>query len=156
MNKISTILLALLLFVGVSAQAAQVLRLTDGSGQQTDFSLAGTTVFTVGAEELTVTNGTTMLSYSRDSYLKFEIIDDATAISAVTAGKGNVSFSLSGSTLSAEGLTSGETLSVYTVDGKRVASARANANGQATVSVNQKGQLLVVKAASRSFKFINK
>lgn len=56
------------------------------------------------------------------------------------------------------GLTDGETVSVYTLDGKQVASAKAMANGNATVAipVGETGAVYVVKTARLSFKIRTK
>lgn len=152
MKKIRILLLLSLLLVGTMAEAAKVLRLTDGDGKQTLLSLAGKPVLTIGADELTVTDGTTTLSYGRDSHLTFEFIDETTAVERVETSA--VRFNVNGQQLSASGLKPGESLNVYTTDGKRVASARANSQGQASVSLSQRGQILVVKAAQRSFKLV--
>lgn len=65
-------------------------------------------------------------------------------------------FSVKNGLLSVAGLQAGETLLVFAADGRKFAQAKADANGQASVSLRQALGTVVVKAGHVSFKLMVK
>lgn len=56
-----------------------------------------------------------------------------------------------------QGLAPGETVTVYTMDGKLVARAKADANGTAQIAMQQLSQgVFILKTSSKSIKLINR
>lgn len=79
---------------------------------------------------------------------------DATAIRNVLLDS-NVAFKMTGNHgMEISGLTGGEKIGVYTLDGRKVASVKASASGNATVVIpgSESGAIYVVKTGSLSFK----
>ena len=75
-----------------------------------------------------------------------------TSVTEAPTVKNKPAFSLKNGILSVSGLKAGEPLMVFTVDGKTVAQAKADANGQASTALRQMPGTVIVKAGRVSFK----
>lgn len=75
-----------------------------------------------------------------------------TSVTEAPTVKNKPAFSMENGILSVSGLKAGEPLMVFTVDGKTVAQGRADANGQASASLQQMPGTVIVKAGQVSFK----
>lgn len=66
-----------------------------------------------------------------------------------------ISFTINGNEIVANGLNKGEKMQLYTVDGKQVASTTTNADGAASVDISSLGRgAYVVKAGKKSYKIL--
>lgn len=140
----------------LALQAANYLTVTDSKGQKVSFALTEKPTVTFTAENLVLTAGAQTVEYPLTEYRSFELTDDSTTgIEKTVSPTGNPVFTF-GDNLHAEGLPAGSRLSVYTINGQLVGNAVVNSNGSADIPLNNINGALVVKSATKSFKFIKK
>lgn len=141
----------------LTMQAANFLTVTDSKGGKVSFALTAKPVITFTAENLVLTAGDQTVEYPLTDYRSFTLTDtdNTTGIENTVAPTGNPVFSF-GDNLHAEGLPAGSRVAVYTVSGQLVGNAVASSNGSADVNLSNASGVLVVKTATKSFKFIKK
>lgn len=138
-------------------QAASYVKITGQTGQSVVFALSERPKATLTATSLVVTTANDTIYYPLSEYRKFELTDEATAISQPRGNDGtDIVVHLSGSTLQMEGLEAGSPVAAYTTGGALAASAKASANGSATLSLSRQKGIIIVKTNGRTFKFISK
>lgn len=148
--------LALTIFA-TAAQAASYVKITGQTGQSITFALSERPKATLTATSLMVTTANDTIYYPLSEYRKFELADEATAISNPQDNNGsNIVAQLNSGTLQMEGLKPGSAVAAYTVGGARAASAKASANGSATLSLSGQKGIIIVETNGRTFKFISK
>lgn len=152
---ISLSALAMTLFATV-AQAASYVKITGQTGQSVTFALSERPKATITATSLMVTTTTDTIYYPLSEYRKFELADETTAISKPQSNGTDIVVILNNGTLQMEGLEPGSTVAAYTVGGATATSAKASANGSATLSLSGQKGIIIVKANGRTFKFISK
>lgn len=93
--------------------------------------------------------------YSLDRYLKMTIGEGTPATGIKTTDdEPSTMFTVTGSTITAKGCTS---LALYTVDGKQLASTKADADGTATLSISQlTAGIYIININDKSFKIIKR
>ena len=118
---------------------AVVLKLA--SGEIVSFSFDECTKITYSGNDMVITTGETSVSYSMDE-LKWTFEEvQATAIQETQTAK--TQFSIAGANVNATGLNAGQVVNVFSVNGTKVATAKADAEGNATVSLPSKGAYIV-------------
>lgn len=152
--------LAVMLVVSAFAltlQAANYLTVTDSKGEKVSFALSVKPTITFTAENLVLTAGDQTIEYPLTEYRSFTFTDNdaTTGIEKTVAPAGHPVFTF-GDNLHAEGLPVGSRLSVYTVSGQLVGNAVVSSNGAADISLSNINGVLLVKSATKSFKFIKK
>lgn len=148
--------LAMTLFA-TRVQAASYVKITGQTGQSVVFALSERPKATLTATSLVVTTANDTIYYPLSEYRKFELTDETTAISQPRGNDGtDIVVHLSGSTLQMEGLEAGSPVAAYTTGGALAASAKASANGSATLSLSGRKGIIIVKTNGRTFKFISK
>lgn len=137
--------------------AASYVTVTDSQGGKVSFALASKPTVTFTADSMVITASEQTVQYPLTEYRSFTFTDEdvTTSIQKAQALEGHPVFTL-GDDVHAEGLPAGSRLSVYTVSGQLVGSVTVSGNGSATVPLNNLNGVLVVKSATKSFKFIKK
>lgn len=124
--------------------------LTQKDGQTVGFAFAQEPKMSFTATDVVIQAGDQSVGYAMDG-LKITFGDvSATAVKSIE--KADVKFAFSKTGMQAAGLQAGETVSVYTLNGTRVATAKVGADGKVSVNLPQKG-VYVVKAGRVSYKF---
>lgn len=128
---------------------ALVLHLT--SGNQVTCLLDEKPVVTFKSDELVITTHMNVVSYQASDVAKFTYIyADPTDISSVRIGS---AFSFNGKTLQVSNLTPSSQVSVYTVDGILVTSAKTDNHGSVSLTLpKQSGAVYIVKTSVANFK----
>lgn len=135
------------------------------SGQKVSFAFGEQPVVRTGSDAVSVSvGGTERVSYpySDVARIVFEDVESTPAGITLPQASGtdalHTVFTLSGNTLQASGLTSGERLSVYTLSGTLATSLSAGADGTATLHLAPlaKGTYVVRTQGGVSYKFINR
>ena len=123
------------------AMAETYLVLTQASGVVSRFALTDSPVVTFADGCLVVTCGETTLTTSMTG-LRSSFEDVSTAISSPTAGKATggdaPTFSFAHSAF--EGLKAGDTVDIYTLDGRKAGSAKADGEGRAAIDLTPLGR----------------
>lgn len=116
----------------------------------TAFNLAEKPIVTFVGEDVQLVSGEVTVLYSLDGYLKMTIEEKATDIQPTT----NNTFRITDSQVTVNGC---KQLALYTLDGKCLQTAKANASGVATLSIASlnKGVYLVT-TESKTFKISKK
>ena len=111
------------------------------SGEIVSFSFDECTKITYSGNDMVITTGETSVSYSMDELkCTFEEVQ-ATAIQETQTAK--TQFSIAGANVNATGLNAGQVVNVFSVNGTKVATVKADAEGNATVSLPSKGAYIV-------------
>ena len=127
-----------------SAQIVQYLVLTQAGGEVGRFALADTPVITFADGNLVVTCGEATLTVNMEG-LKSSFEDVSTAITAP---------SFAHSTF--EGLKAGDTVTIYTLDGKKIGTAQADGEGRAGVDLSPYGRgIYILRTPRMSIKIKN-
>ena len=128
---------------------ALVLHLT--SGNQVTCMLDEKPMVTFKSDELVITTHMNVVSYQASDVMKFTYTyADPTNISSVRTSS---TFSFNGKVLLVSNLAPSSQVSVYTVDGILVASAKTGKNGSAALTLpEQSGAVYVVKTSVANFK----
>ena len=153
--KFYLMLLVMLMATSVKAENVQYLVLNSG-GEETVIALADEPVMTIEESILKVTvAGEEKLSADLSQGLSYKFLaEDPTAIQEVL-NKETSRLEL-GHVYIAHA-KAGETVRVFTVDGKLVASQRINGEGTADIDLTTLGKgLYIVKSAKTSIKVMNK
>jgi hypothetical protein len=157
MKKLKFYLMLLVMLMATSAKADNVKYLVlNSGGEETVIALADEPVMTIEESILKVTvAGEEKLSADLSQGLSYKFLaEDPTAIQEVL-NKETSRLEL-GHVYIAHA-KSGETVRVFTVDGKLVASQRINGEGTADIDLTTLGKgLYIVKSAKTSIKVMNK
>lgn len=157
MKKLKFYLMLLVMLMATSAKADNVKYLVlNSGGEETVIALADEPVMTIEESILKVTvAGEEKLSADLSQGLSYKFLaEDPTAIQEVL-NKETLRLEL-GHVYIAHA-KAGETVRVFTVDGKLVASQRINGEGTADIDLTTLGKgLYIVKSAKTSIKVMNK
>ena len=157
MKKLKFYLMLLVMLMATSAKADSVKYLVlNSGGEETVIALADEPVMTIEESILKVTvAGEEKLSADLSQGLSYKFLaEDPTAIQEVL-NKETLRLEL-GHVYIAHA-KAGETVRVFTVDGKLVASQRINSEGTADIDLTALGKgLYIVKSAKTSIKVMNK
>lgn len=133
------------------------------NGQKVSFAFEQKPVVAVGATEMSISlAGVPMVSYAYADVQRVYLSDEdlTTAVKPVISDKSQAKavFSWIGGTLSVNGLSASEQVSVYALDGKLVWSAKAQADGtlQLPLPALHQGNYIVRTQGGISYKLYNK
>lgn len=151
--------LVLLLAVFASFQLAQAAYTNDDliietkDGNTVAYHLSTRPVVTFELTDLVLTSTDVTVKYPVTDVKELRFADGTTAINNTKVG--DITFSINGNMVSANGLTKGDNLEIYSIDGKAIANASVDANGAASVDISVLGQgVYVVKAGKKSYKIL--
>lgn len=155
-KKSLTTLIALLamLFLpgGLSAATGELLVLKLADQSVSKFELASSPVVTYSGNDIIVTCGEEVFQTSMANIetVKFEK-DSSTGIERITTTEPRAAFTFGNASF--EGMQAGATVTVYTLDGKVVAAAKADGEGRASISMSglQRG-VYIIRTPNKSFK----
>jgi hypothetical protein len=147
-------LLVMLMATSAKADSVKYLVLNSG-GEETVIALADNPVMTINEGTLKVTvAGVEKLSADLSQGLTYSFSETATSIQEIL---NNESSRLEQGHVYIAHAREGETVRVFTVDGKLVASQRINGEGTADIDLTTLGKgLYIVKSAKTSIKVMNK
>lgn len=149
-----TIVLTLLAtMVGMSASAADYVRVSDKNGKETYFALSDKPEVSFTEKYLVLKTERETVNYPLSDVLTFEFSSRTSGINAAGATASSVVFTL-GNTLKGEGLKPGSRVQVYAVNGQTVASAVADAGGSVEIALDGQTGVFIVKTLTQSFKLI--
>lgn len=146
-------LLLLMLFVSSLCYADDItIVIKQKTGNETVLGLSTNPVITFEGEEMVITNDFTRISISLDDIDQYVVNNTSTGISNQ---KVNVHYSRGHILLS--GIPEGESVQVFSVDGRPVSNQCANASGQIDINLEMLPiGIYIVKAFNQSIKVINK
>lgn len=156
MKKLKFYLMLLVMLMATSAKADNVKYLVlNSGGEETVIALADAPVMTINEGMLKVTvAGVEKLSADLSQGLTYSFSETATSIQEVL---NNESSRLEQGHVYIAHAREGETVRVFTIDGKLVASQRINSEGTADIDLTTLGKgLYIVKSAKTSIKVMNK
>jgi hypothetical protein len=156
MKKLKFYLMLLVMLMATSAKADSVKYLVlNSGGEETVIALADNPVMTINEGTLKVTvAGVEKLSADLSQGLTYSFSETATSIQEIL---NNESSRLEQGHVYIAHAREGETVRVFTVDGKLVASQRINGEGTADIDLTTLGKgLYIVKSAKTSIKVMNK
>ncbi len=156
MKKLKFYLMLLVMLMATSAKADNVKYLVlNSGGEETVIALADAPVMTINEGTLKVTvAGVEKLSADLSQGLTYSFSETATSIQEIL---NNESSRLEQGHVYIAHAREGETVRVFTVDGKLVASQRINGEGTADIDLTTLGKgLYIVKSAKTSIKVMNK
>ena len=156
MKKLKFYLMLLVMLMATSAKADSVKYLVlNSGGEETVIALADAPVMTINEGMLKVTvAGVEKLSADLSQGLTYSFSETATSIQEVL---NNESSRLEQGHVYIAHAREGETVRVFTIDGKLVASQRINSEGTADIDLTTLGKgLYIVKSAKTSIKVMNK
>ena len=157
MKKLKFYLMLLVMLIATSAKAENVKYLVFNSGgEETVIALADEPVMTINEGILKVTvAGVEKLSADLSEGLSYSFSE--TAPTAIQAALNEESSRLEQGHVYIANAHEGETVRVFTVDGKLVASQRISSEGTADIDLTALGKgLYIVKSAKTSIKIMNK
>ncbi len=156
MKKLKFYLMLLVMLMATSAKADSVKYLVlNSGGEETVIALADNPVMTINEGTLKVTvAGVEKLSADLSQGLTYSFSETATSIQEIL---NNESSRLEQGHVYIAHAREGETVRVFTIDGKLVASQRINSEGTADIDLTTLGKgLYIVKSAKTSIKVMNK
>ena len=156
MKKLKFYLMLLVMLMATSAKADSVKYLVlNSGGEETVIALADAPVMTINEGTLKVTvAGVEKLSADLSQGLTYSFSETATSIQEIL---NNESSRLEQGHVYIAHAREGETVRVFTIDGKLVASQRINSEGTADIDLTTLGKgLYIVKSAKTSIKVMNK
>ena len=156
MKKLKFYLMLLVMLMATSAKADNVKYLVlNSGGEETVIALADNPVMTIEEGILKVTvAGEEKVSADLSQGLTYSFSETATSIQEIL---NNESSRLEQGHVYIAHARAGETVRVFTVDGKLVASQRVNSEGTADIDLTTLGKgLYIVKSAKTSIKVMNK
>ena len=119
---------------------AVVLKLA--SGEIVSFSFDECTKITFSATDIVITTGETSVNYPMEGLkITFGQLPTSTAIQETQTAK--TQFSIAGANVNATGLNAGQVVNVFSINGTKVATVKADAEGNAIVSLPSKGAYIV-------------
>ena len=123
------------------------------SGTDVTILLENQPVVTFENDELVITTLTNTLSYVSSEYVRFTYVDNGVLTDMNNLSRLGVLISFEKDCLKVQNLVPKAQVSVYTVDGKLIASARTDAQGHAILALPElPGGVYVVKTNAVTFK----
>lgn len=131
-------------------------KVTDGTGDAVYFAFDEYPQVVVSDGGVVITAGSRQVSYGADEHLSFSFTTQAsTGVASVEAQA--LRFELGSGYISVYGLKMGETAHLYSVSGLLEASAKADANGELTMTApTEKGVHILTTSNKKQLKFIVK
>ena len=154
MRKLFLLLLSLICVCKVTAESVNALVLNMTTGKQVIFMLDDLPIVTFEDDELVITTPNNVVSYQDGDVVKFTYsYVDPSKVSQTTMS--DTMFKFEGNVLCAYNLEPLSDVSVFSVDGALITSAKTGANGEITLSIPQlSGNVVVVKTSVAKFKMM--
>ncbi len=159
LRTIAVLLLALVsTAVLASAEVKQYLLVTENSGTETSFALSESPVITLDGGMLTVESASQTISVAIAEVKDYKFVTKEDIPTAVDKVEAKAVLSLAEGKACVTGLAPGAKVGVYTVDGVSVATAKAGADGTATVDLGAlgNGRVYILRTPSATYKVFNK
>ena len=154
MNKILILFLFVVSVFKVSAENNNALVLHIANGKLVTYLLDDLPIVTFEDDELVITTPNNVVSYQDGDVVKFTYsYVDPSKVSQTTMS--DTMFKFEGNVLCAYNLEPLSDVSVFSVDGALITSAKTGANGEITLSIpQQSGNVVVVKTSVANFKMM--
>ena len=154
MNKILILFLFVVSVFKVSAENNNTLVLHMANGKLVTYLLDDLPIVTFEDDELVITTPNNVVSYQDGDVVKFTYsYVDPSKVSQTTMS--DTMFKFEGNVLCAYNLEPLSDVSVFSVDGALITSAKTGANGEITLSIpQQSGNVVVVKTSVANFKMM--
>ena len=154
MNKILILFLFVVSVFKVSAENNNALVLHMANGKLVTYLLDDLPIVTFEDDELVITTPNNVVSYQDGDVVKFTYsYVDPSKVSQTTMS--DTMFKFEGNVLCAYNLEPLSDVSVFSVDGALITSAKTGANGEITLSIpQQSGNVVVVKTSVANFKIM--
>ena len=154
MNKILILFLFVVSVFKVSAENNNALVLHMANGKLVTYLLDDLPIVTFEDDELVITTPNNVVSYQDGDVVKFTYsYVDPSKVSQTTMS--DTMFKFEGNVLRAYNLEPLSDVSVFSVDGALITSAKTGANGEITLSIpQQSGNVVVVKTSVANFKMM--
>ena len=154
MNKILILFLFVVSVFKVSAENNNALVLHMANGKLVTYLLDDLPIVTFEDDELVITTPNNVVSYQDGDVVKFTYsYVDPSKVSQTTLS--DTMFKFEGNVLCAYNLEPLSDVSVFSVDGALITSAKTGANGEITLSIpQQSGNVVVVKTSVANFKMM--
>ena len=154
MNKILILFLFVVSVFKVSAENNNALVLHMANGKLVTYLLDDLPIVTFEDDELVITTPNHVVSYQDGDVVKFTYsYVDPSKVSQTTMS--DTMFKFEGNVLCAYNLEPLSDVSVFSVDGALITSAKTGANGEITLSIpQQSGNVVVVKTSVANFKIM--
>ena len=154
MNKILILFLFVVSVFKVSAENNNALVLHMANGKLVTYLLDDLPIVTFEDDELVITTPNNVVSYQDGDVVKFTYpYVDPSKVSQTTMS--DTMFKFEGNVLCAYNLEPLSDVSVFSVDGALITSAKTGANGEITLSIpQQSGNVVVVKTSVANFKMM--
>ena len=154
MNKILILFLFVVSVFKVSAENNNALVLHMANGKLVTYLLDDLPIVTFEDGELVITTPNNVVSYQDGDVVKFTYsYVDPSKVSQTTMS--DTMFKFEGNVLCAYNLEPLSDVSVFSVDGALITSAKTGANGEITLSIpQQSGNVVVVKTSVANFKMM--
>lgn len=154
MKKIILLICFLICVFKVSAENNNALVLHMANGKLVTYLLDDLPIVTFEDDELVITTPNNVVSYQDGDVVKFTYsYVDPSKVSQTTMS--DTMFKFEGNVLCAYNLEPLSDVSVFSVDGALITSAKTGANGEITLSIpQQSGNVVVVKTSVANFKMM--
>ena len=154
MRKLFLLLLSLICVSKVTAERVNALVLNMVTDKQVIFMLDDLPIVTFEEGELVITTPNSVVSYQEDDVVKFTYsYVDPSKVSQTTMS--DTMFKFEGNVLCAYNLEPLSDVSVFSVDGSLITSAKTGVNGELSLSIpQQSGNVVVVKSSVAKFKMM--
>ena len=154
MNKILILFLFVVSVFKVSAENNNAVVLHMANGKLVTYLLDDLPIVTFEDDELVITTPNNVVSYQDGDVVKFTYsYVDPSKVSQTTMS--DTMFKFEGNVLCAYNLEPLSDVSVFSVDGALITSAKTGANGEITLSIpQQSGNVVVVKTSVANFKMM--
>lgn len=155
-----TLIAALALASAASAFAAipfdHAIVVNKKSGDSVEHSFADTPAATIEGNEIVFTVSGAKVSYPISDVANFTFKKtEHNGVDEISGTTAKATFGIDATTLYADGLTPGDELAVFSSDGKKISSAKADADGEALIEIGHLAPgAYIAAAANNSFKFI--
>lgn len=152
-NNIKSLVVALAVgCMPMLASAINAVVVTDADGEETVFALADKPKVTFSAEALVITAGDGRVEYPIDKGAKFTFEQrDLSSISDVESGS---AVFVIGDVVEARGLKAGSAVAAYSADGRLIASAAADSEGNASLDLSHAHGAIIISTTSKTIKII--
>ena len=145
-------------FLTASAQHIDQLytmHVTTVDGSTVDFEFADEPVMTFNGADMTISSAASAdTKFQMDNVVSVTFSSVPSGIATVKDGESGIHVSVSDGKITVSGMAANAKVSVYDVGGALVASANADAGGQAVVNISNLGKgVFVVSTPANAFKF---